>query len=570
MPSGTARNADPAASSSARFPGRWGVALVGVPLLAAAYFVSGKLGLRVAVANENATTVWPPTGIALAALLVFGLRLWPGVFLGALLVNLTTSGLWLASSGIALGNTLEAVVGSFLVARCARGRLAFERVRDVFAFALLAPVLSTMVSATLGVASLAANEAVRSDHFQIWLTWWLGDLGGALLLAPFLILWSSWRPSGWNAARVLEGMLLILSLTVLSVAVFGGVLPFSPKNYAIGFLCIPMVLWSALRFGPRYTSAVIVLLSAVALWGTIRQSGSFPRETKIETFVFLQAFLGVISITALAVAAAVEERKRSALELEERLREVARLNIRLDGLKEEIAVYHRLLTHDITNVSMALMGLLDRLLIQADGPLTSAQEDLLRRLNRQVLEMNRMSENARTLLRLREQGFPPSGQPAALHEVLTRAVGHLRDLHFDRPFESIVECPPDATLAGMPLIDSVLLNLLDNAVRHNPKGSKPEVKARVLPAGDRMTIEIRGGVPPPGETLARLFEAGSNGHPSSHGIGLILVREIVQRASGTIAVRTVSETRGDVLEVTLSLPSSPAGRSLPDGSSPPE
>src|SRR6185295_4144080 len=148
---------------------RWLPILIGVPVLTAAYYAAGRLGLRLAVLNESATTVWPPTGIALAACLVFGLRLWPGVFLGALLTNLATSGSWPASLGIAVGNTLEAVIGCWLVQRYAGGLRAFERAPDVFRFALGAAVVSTTVSATLGVSTLSlTGKAEWSQFGSIW------------------------------------------------------------------------------------------------------------------------------------------------------------------------------------------------------------------------------------------------------------------------------------------------------------------------------------------------------------------------------------------------------------------
>jgi integral membrane sensor domain MASE1 len=559
MPSETAEASPPAPAPNSDVPpgflARWGTVLIGIPVLAAVYAVAGKLGLTLAVLNESATTIWPPTGIALAACLIFGVRLWPGVFVGALIVNLTTSGSWPASIGIAVGNTAEAVVGCLLVDRYANGRRAFERTRDVFRFTLLAAVLSTTMSATWGVASLVLSGAASgSDFGAIWLTWWLGDLGGDLIIAPFLILWSSRSSLRWNMPDFLEGALLLAVLFLLSSALFGGLLPFSARSYAIGFLCIPVVLWSSFRFGPRNTAAVLVLLSAVALSGTLRWFGSFSPQAKNETLLFLQAFLGVISITALTLSAAVEERRRATEALQQKLAEVARLNLTLDQQKEELGAYHDLLSHDISNFAMALLGLVERLLLQADGPLTRKQEELIRRSNRQVLEMNRMAENARTLARVREQGLPAPGGPVYIREVLNRAVELVRDLHFDRPFESSVECPSDAKLVGMPLLDSILVNLLDNAVRHNPKGTKPELKVRVLPTEDRVVIEIQGGVPPPKESIEQLFKRETRiGRSSGHGIGLILVREILQRAEGTIAAKTVRGDKGELFEVSVSL-----------------
>ncbi|HKW78378.1 MAG TPA: MASE1 domain-containing protein, partial [Candidatus Limnocylindria bacterium] len=144
--------------------------------LVAIYFVAGKLGLSLAFVNASASAVWPPTGLAIAGLLVLGIAYWPAILIGAFAVNLTTSGDVPSSVGIAFGNTLEAVVGAFLVGRFAGGRATFERPADVLRFALLAAVLATAISATVGVTSLALAGLARwSDFGPIWLTWWLGD-----------------------------------------------------------------------------------------------------------------------------------------------------------------------------------------------------------------------------------------------------------------------------------------------------------------------------------------------------------------------------------------------------------
>ena len=156
--------------------------VIGVPslaLLTVVYFAAARLGLQVAYLNPSATPVWPPTGIALAALLVLGYRVSPAIWLGAFLANLATTGALVSSAGIAVGNTVEALAGAWLVNRFAGGRHAVERSADLFKFAVLAGV-STSISATLGVLSLSADGFVQpGTHGAVWLTWWLGDLVGA-------------------------------------------------------------------------------------------------------------------------------------------------------------------------------------------------------------------------------------------------------------------------------------------------------------------------------------------------------------------------------------------------------
>src|SRR6266849_218533 len=170
------------------------------------YVLAGKVGLSLAFIQASASAVWPPTGIALAAFLMLGYRAWPAVFAGAFVVNVTTAGSVATSLGIALGNTLEGLLGAWLVERLAAGVRAFDRPRDVFAFAAAA-LPAAAVSASIGVASLAvAGYAPRVDVAAIWLTWALGDVAGALLVAPPILLWATTdgEPGRYSRARLIE------------------------------------------------------------------------------------------------------------------------------------------------------------------------------------------------------------------------------------------------------------------------------------------------------------------------------------------------------------------------------
>src|SRR2546426_9316248 len=159
------------------------------------YVVAGKLGLSLAFVHASASPVWPPTGIALAALLTLGYRVWPAIFAGAFVVNVTTMGSVATSLGIASGNTLEGLLGAYLVNRYANGARAFDHSQDVFKFAGVAALLSTVVSATVGVGSLVlGGYAAWADVDEIWFTWWLGNASGALIFTPLLVLWlRDWR-----------------------------------------------------------------------------------------------------------------------------------------------------------------------------------------------------------------------------------------------------------------------------------------------------------------------------------------------------------------------------------------
>jgi len=286
--------------------------LIRVLLVALAYALAGKFGLSLAFVNASATAVWPPTGIALAALLIYGYDVWPGILLGAFIVNAETAGTVITSLGIAAGNTLEAVAGAYLVNRFARGRRAFELPQDIFKFALLAGIVSTCISPIIGVTTLALNRFASWTNFQdIWITWWLGDMAGALIVAPFLLLWSNPQKQRWGTSQLPELGLLITILIFGGWVVFGGLLQHILKNYPLDYLYIPLIVWTAFRFGERETATASMVLLGIAVWGTLHGYGPFVRKSPNASLLLMQTFMMVNTLTGLTLAAMVSRQKES-------------------------------------------------------------------------------------------------------------------------------------------------------------------------------------------------------------------------------------------------------------------
>ncbi|HEY7475345.1 MAG TPA: MASE1 domain-containing protein [Vicinamibacterales bacterium] len=295
--------------------------------LAVLYFVAARAGLSLAFVHSSTTSVWPPSGIALAALLLFGRTLWPGVFIGAFLANLTTiaSGSTpvavTASLLIATGNTLEALAGEFFVRRWAGGVQVFHRARQVFMFAALVGLAAPTIAATIGTASLAQHELLgRATFGEVWLTWWLGDGVGGLVFAPLILLWADRRPARWTARRVVEAVALFAATVAAGQIVFGEW--FSPRP--LSFLCIPVVLWASFRFGQMEAAICTALLSVVAVRGAVSGTTLFAAGPN-EGLLFLQAFMGVLSLSGLVVGALVREQERVTEGLEDRLLEAQSL-----------------------------------------------------------------------------------------------------------------------------------------------------------------------------------------------------------------------------------------------------
>jgi diguanylate cyclase (GGDEF)-like protein len=292
--------------------------LAAVIALTVIYFFAGKLGLSLAFVNPSATAVWPPAGIALAAFLILGDYVWPAILLGAFLVNFTTSGSALPSLGIAMGNTIEGLVGAYLVNRYAHGSRAFARAQDVLKFTILAGLFGTVISATIGVTSLVwGGLAPQSDILAVWLTWLLGDATGILIVAPLLILWAGGSKLAWTPARVAEAVFMLSSSVLVALVIFSNQSLIGATNYSLEFLIVPWIIWAAFRFNQRETASVTAVISAIAIVSTLRGLGPFAQALPNESLLLLQGFMSTVAITGLILAALVSERH----EIESALRE---------------------------------------------------------------------------------------------------------------------------------------------------------------------------------------------------------------------------------------------------------
>ena len=287
--------------------------LMHVALLVALYVGTAKLGLSLHAVGGFATAVWPPTGLALVALVLGGYRLWPGIALGAYLVNVWAGAPLLVAAGMALGNTFEALLGAAFLRHVVRFRPALDRLRDV-AGLVGAALLSTLVSATVGATSGWLGGVIATDVYdEAWRTWWLGDMNGDLVVAALLLTWST-RPKTILSSRLLlEGAGLLLTVVTLGLLVFTRSMATDIIDFS--YLIFPVLIWAALRFGPPGASAATAVVSSLAIWGTAHGGGPFVSGTFHENVLALQTFMSIVAGTVLVLAAVVAERKRAELRL---------------------------------------------------------------------------------------------------------------------------------------------------------------------------------------------------------------------------------------------------------------
>jgi integral membrane sensor domain MASE1 len=276
-----------------------------IAVIAGAYYLSAKVGLEQAFATTSVTAIWPPTGIALAALVLWGLPVWPGVALGAFLANAWTGVPLIAVLGITCGNTLEGVVGAYLLRRVAGFMPSLERVRDVLALVALAAVGSTAIAATIGVGSLVVADEVSLDEFgSVWRVWWLGDMGGNLLVAPLLMAVAAYWPFDRPPGRAGEAVALAAAVVGLSVFVFS-------HDTDLVYLLFPLLVWAALRFWQPGATAASLAVATIAVYFTANEEGPFVRANPDDSLLLAQTYLGVTGITVLLLAAVITERRRA-------------------------------------------------------------------------------------------------------------------------------------------------------------------------------------------------------------------------------------------------------------------
>jgi class 3 adenylate cyclase/integral membrane sensor domain MASE1 len=274
----------------------WKIHAAKIAGLAGAYYGAAKLGLDLAFETNSVTAVWPPTGIALAALVLWGYRLWPGVALGAFLANSGTGIPLYAVLGITLGNTLEPLAGAWLLHRVAGFKPSLDRVRDVIALVLLAGGVSTAISASVGAGSLLlAGEIDGSEFTTVWRTWWLGDMMGDLVVATALLVGVTHWPFRQAPGRPREAALVALLL------VGGGCLVFS-QSTTLTFLVFPPLIWATLRFWQPGAALGTLLLTGIAVTFTAQDVGPFSGRPPDEQLLLAQTFVGVAGLTALLLA----------------------------------------------------------------------------------------------------------------------------------------------------------------------------------------------------------------------------------------------------------------------------
>jgi signal transduction histidine kinase/ActR/RegA family two-component response regulator len=521
--------------------------LVGLTLF---YFLAGKLGLRLAFVHASASPVWPPAGIALATVLLLGYGTWPAIFLGAFLVNLTTNGNVVTSLAIGAGNTLEALCGAWLVNRFANGTRVFERAQDVFKFAFAA-VASTVVSPTIGLTSLAVmGYAGWTNYAPIWTTWWLGDATGDLIFAPVVILWGVRPRWHWNGKKDLEVGLILLLLVGLGEAVFGGWLPISAKNYPVSFICAPILIWMAFRMSPRETATGIFILSAIAIWGTLRNFGPFVMETENQSLLILQNSTAVLTLTAMALAAAMAEHRRvqAALEAQKALVEAA------NQTKDNFLA---MLSHELrTPLSPVLLAVEN---LQNKRPQTADAAATLEMIRRNIRVEQHLIDDLLDVTRISKGKLMLNLTSVNVHGQIRNVVETCRSEWGGKNIRMQLDLTAGDrfVVADEARFQQIVWNLVQNAIKFSWEQGEVRIST-VNESPGQLTIIVQDhgiGIEP--EAMERIFNPFEQGERSLKrrfgglGLGLAISKSLAEAHAATLTATSEGLNRGATFKLTI-------------------
>ncbi len=509
--------------------------VLGVALL---YVACAKLGLALAVRAAQVSAVWPPTGFALAAVVLLGRRAIPGVLLGAFVANATAGEpLWVAA-GIAGGNTLEAVAGAAILARL-RFDAALARLRDVVAL-IVAVALSPCVAATIGVAFLIAGDLHPPHSFPaLWPVWWLGDALGGLVVAPLILVWSR------ADRRVREYGIAEPALILGGIVLAGGII-FSLPPLPIAYMVYPFLIWAALRLGPAHATTASLLVNAIAVVGTLAGRGPFAGAGPERGLVLVQCSVAVGATTALILAAVAAQARR------------AREELRLQHRRKD--EFLAMLGHELRNPLAAVVHAVD--LLASDDP--DEAEEARRVIRRQTRSMSRLIDDLLDISRITRGQITLERRRVALSDAVSAGVDVWRYLVTRKELRLTIDGPKHALFVDgdATRLTQVVANLVHNAAKFTPAGGTIAISIAEEDGAAALRVRDDGqGMTP--EVVAHAFELFVQGSPTldrQHGglgLGLTLVRRLVEMHGGTVEAASTGPDRGS--EIVVRLPLAAAG-----------
>ncbi|HEY0809727.1 MAG TPA: MASE1 domain-containing protein [Longimicrobiales bacterium] len=522
--------------------------------LAVVYTVAARLGLAFDAVSGFATLIWAPTGIALAAVLLLGYRVWPGIFIGATIANVLTGAPVVIAVGIGAGNTLEAIVGAYLLQRLPRFRPSLENATSAFGLIVLAALTSTLISASIGVTSLYAGHIISTPQIgETWRAWWVGDMVGALLIAPLILVWMT-KPRARFTTHWKEQLALGVTIVAVSVTTFFSGLtgvPSLPTPLHQMDLLFVVLIWAAMRFGPRVAASAAFFMSAMAVAGTMQGYGPFALPELHHGLLSLQTFMALVAATVLLLSATIAERQIVHVELQHTRDEAAKANL---AKSQFLAV----MSHELRTPLNAIAGYSQLLETGAYGAMTDKQTDIVGRIRHSeehllslVNEVLGYAQAEKGQVTVKTGKVEIAEAFDAVEPVIQP---ELRRKHCF--FKRDLARPTLAVKADPETLQQILVSLLSNASKYTAEGGSVTLGAE--PEGDKVRIWVSDtGVGIPESEIPKVFEpffqtnGGNTRRATGVGLGLTIARDLVRRMAGDL---TLTSKVGSGTTATIVLP----------------
>ncbi|HEV2954445.1 MAG TPA: MASE1 domain-containing protein [Candidatus Dormibacteraeota bacterium] len=527
--------------------GRVLLELAGVAL---AYWVAARLSLNLALVGGQVTPIWPPTGIAVVALLVIGRRVWPAITLAAFAVNLPIGPTFPAVCGIAIGNTLAPVVSAELLKRV---DLHFEldRLRDAMAMVFLGALTGMLISATVG--SLMLVFFGRTPHPPFWSTfavWWAGDAMGVLLVAPLLLSFlPGVRGPVWNWRRRAELIGLLLMAATLDYFLFQ-----TPLHLL--YLAFPPIVYAAWRFRLRGVSLAALIASSMGIWAAVHHAGAFQGEDLVETAVTLQAFNVTVAFSSFVLASFIEAREHRD--------EMAQLYNQARMTSDAKSSFLNMAAHELRTPLSVILGYLSLLSDGSLGPTPVKWRQPLQILERKAGELNTIVDDLLAAARIEAGTLPQQETALDLRDLIRDAVARARP-RAELLGAIIVLAPDDEPVpvsADRSQINRILDNLINNGLTYSLRA--PRVAISATATGSRALVRVEdNGIGIPIEARDRVFDRFYRlNDPNLEclpgtGLGLYLSRHMAEAHGGRLVIERSSPGRGTTFALDLPVSSTP-------------
>lgn len=525
---------------------------VRIIILAILYILGARLGFFFATMDGSVTLIWPPSGIALAGLIIFGFRLWPGILIGAFIANIIASNTILSSFGMSIGAAASALLGYWLIRKFIGKNNPLSSIKYLYIFIAVA-ITTPIIASNIGTTSLVLTNIIGwSSYSAVNFTWWIGDFAGILVFTPLIIAWQK----NIRATRVVKPSYIEISffailLISISSLPYLSALPNEIIGYPLAFISFPFCIWAAYKYCMKQVTLTILVIMILAVYGTVTGQGPFYRETLGESLFQLQTFMAIIVITTLSLAAAIYERHKFEIQLIAEKKRAEDLTLAKSQFMSNMSHELRTPLNAITGFSHILQKgnkSLDKEQQEFVGYISDAGNHLLHLVN----DLLDIEQNDAHKLHIKPARIKLDDSiTESIHFIEPMATKRNISIHYNKE-----TCKDFHVVADPIRLKQVLINLLSNAAKYNHDNGSITITCKKSHLSSVYISVTDTGEGISEKDIQTIFEPFSrvqieDSYIEGSGIGLTVANKLIELMNGGI---TVTSTLGQGSTFTIELP----------------